>query len=152
MRKEEVLQALETAEDLHLQQMKKIVSAISGEHISNPTALGKMECECGQWFYANEALMKKILSPQLFQRLDDAHERWHTEYENIYDIFFRDNQKSGGILSRLIKRKVPLQAYDKAKYYYKELQLATDDLLLVSLSAKRRVQALPQTKFDSLKA
>jgi len=149
MTKLEMLKAMERAEALHLEQMQKIIAAISGERVDNPTALGKMECECGAWFYANEKVMKKILSPQLFARLDKAHEKWHQEYAYIYEMFFKE-EKKGGLLSKIIKRRVPKELYDKAKYYYKELQLVTDELLNASLSAKRRIMALPESKFEAL--
>jgi hypothetical protein len=149
MTKSDMLKAIEAAEATHLEQMKKITAAISGQKVENPTALGKMECECGVWFYSNERIMKQILSPQLFDRLDLAHENWHQEYAHLYAIFFKDSQK-GGFLSKIIKRKIPKELYDKAKYYYKELQLATDELLHVTVSAKRRVMALPDAKFSEL--
>jgi hypothetical protein len=151
MTKSDVLNLIESAEDVHLEQMQKIIAAISGETVENPTALGKMECECGVWFYANERMMKKILSPQLFERLDKAHERWHQEYVYIHELFFKEEKKKG-FLSKIIKRKVSKELYDKAKYYYEELQCATDDLLQASLSAKRRIQALPDAKFAELEA
>ncbi len=149
MTKSDMLKAIESAEAMHLKQMQKIIVAISGEKIENPTALGKMECECGVWFYSNEVMLKKILSVQLFDRLDKAHEKWHQEYVYLYDMFFKEEKKEG-FLSKIMKRKVPKEFYDKAKYYYKELQLATDELLNVSLSAKRRIMALPDAKFKEL--
>jgi hypothetical protein len=151
MTKLNFLQLMESAEKVHLEQMQKIIAAISGETVENPTALGKMECECGVWFYSNEQMMKKILSPQLFERLDKAHEKWHQEYVYIHELFFKEEKKKG-FLSKIIKRKVSKELLDKAKYYYKELQLATEDLLSASLSAKRRVQALPDAKFEELEA
>jgi len=150
MTKSDMLKAMETAEALHLEQMQKIIAAISGEKVENPTALGKMECACGIWFYSNEKMMKKVLSPQLFDRLDKAHEKWHQEYVYIHELFFKEEKKEG-FLSKIIKRKVSKEVYDKAKYYYKELQLATDELLNASLSAKRRIQALPDAKFDEIR-
>jgi len=151
MTKSDMLKAIESAEAVHLEQMQKIIAAISGEKVENPTALGKMECECGVWFYSNEEMMKKILSPQLFSRLDNAHEKWHKEYVYIHDMFFKEEKKEG-FLSKIIKKKLPREMYDKAKYYYKELQLATDELLSASLSAKRRIMALPDAKFEEIKA
>ncbi len=151
MTKSEMLKAIESAELVHLDQMQKIIAAISGEKVEDPTALGKMECECGIWFYSNEVMLKKILSVQLFERLDKAHEKWHQEYVYLYEMFFKEEKKET-LFSKIFKRKIPKEHYDKAKYYYEELQLATDELLNVSLSAKRRVMALPDTKFEELKA
>jgi hypothetical protein len=94
MNKSQILDAIENARKAHLEQMDKIRSVMNGIHIDNPTALSKMECDCGVWFYNNEDMMKNILGALLFDRLDKAHEDWHKEYLNIYNIFFKEEKKN----------------------------------------------------------
>jgi len=151
MTKQEMLDSIENAKKTHLEQMHKIRSVINGKKIENPTALSKRECECGIWFYSHEKVMKDILGAQLFERLDKNHEQWHVEYFNIYNIFFKKEQKKRGLLSKVLKRdKIDSLTIDKAKLYYSELERSTDELLKVSESASRRVAALKDAKFAAL--
>ncbi len=148
MTKLEMLDAIERAKKIHLEQMYKIKSVMQGENVDNPTALSKKECECGIWFYAHEKEMKDILGGQLFERLDRHHENWHQEYLNIYNIFFKEDKNPGLFSKMLGLDKIDSLTLDKAKLYFCELEDATDELLKASESAMRRVSALPDAKFD----
>lgn len=125
---------------------------MKGQEVQNPTALSKKECECGVWFYTNEKMMKDILGAQLFDRLDKHHENWHKNYLSIYEIFFKeDPKKKKGLISKIFgKGKIDSLTLDKAKLYFSELQNATDELLIASESAMRRVSALKESKFTHL--
>jgi glutamate synthase domain-containing protein 1 len=127
--------------------MYKIESLLNGKDVKNLPAIGKLECDCGIWFYANKDFMINILGAQLFEKLDSLHERWHIEYAKIYEIFF-NKEKKKGLLSKLlgINKIDPLQL-DKAKLYYVELTQTTEELLKVSDTAERRVSALNESKF-----
>lgn len=149
MEKEELINSIENAKIMHQEQMYKIESALKGKNIKNPTPLGKMNCECGVWFYTNAKLMQEILGMQLFERLDAYHEKWHNEYSKIYNLLF--NTKNDGLFSKLIgKHTVSDMDLDKVKLYYLELKVTTQELLKISDSAKRRVAAMPKSKFLSL--
>lgn len=150
MRKEEMLVAIESARETHKKQMDKIKALIQGKEVENPTALGKMECECGQWFYSNKDIMIKILGHQLFERLDKSHEKWHKDYSRVYDIYKNQEKKKTGFLSKLVGRKMSALEFDKLKLYYKELSQITDDMFHEADTAMRRVAALPESKFKSL--
>ena len=142
-----MLDAIENAKQIHVAQMDKIQSVIDGKKVDNPTALGKMDCECGVWFYSNEKRMKEILGAQLFDRLDQYHEKWHRDYVNIYDIYFKEEKKS--FFSKFLGTNQPDEMMrDKAKLYYSELKKDTAELLKASESATRRVAALSDTKFS----
>ena len=147
MTKTEMLDAIENAKHIHLEQMNKIKLEIAGKEVKNPTALGKMDCECGIWFYAHETEMKNVCGLQLFERLDKSHERWHMDYANIYNLFFKEEKK--GLFSKIIGfGKQNEMKLDKAKLYFSELQKDTEELLSVSDSAIRRVSALSESKFS----
>lgn len=151
MTKTEMLDAIEHAKKTHLEQMYKIKKVMKGQEIENPTALSKKECECGVWFYTNEKIMKDILGAQLFERLDKHHEEWHKNYLHIYEIFFKEDTKKKGLISKIFgKDKIDSLTMDKAKLYFSELQNATDELLNASESAMRRVSALKDSKFAQL--
>lgn len=149
MKKQEMLDSIENAKHVHLDQMYKIASLIKGKEVKNPTPIGKMNCACGTWFYSNTQLMQEILGMQLFERLDMYHERWHNEYSHIYNIFFK-NEKKGFFLKLLGTSGVSDMDLDKAKLYYTELQETTEELMKVSDSALRRVSAIGESKFSAL--
>ena len=146
MNKQQMLDAMDHAKKNHMSQMTKIESVIAGKEIANPTALGKMDCDCGIWFYSNKNMMKEILGAQLFEKLDLLHEKWHRDYVNIYNIYFKEENKS--FLSKLIGScKIDEMTKDKAKLYYSELKQDTDEILKVTEIAKRRVYAISDSKF-----
>jgi len=147
MTKSELVDAIENAKHVHQEQMDKIESEIAGEKIENPTALGKMDCECGIWFHSHTKLMQDILGLQLFERLDKSHEKWHMDYVNIYNLFFKEKKK--GVFTKILGFGKPNEmTLDRAKLYYQELQKDTDELLKISDSAIRRVLALSDSKFS----
>jgi hypothetical protein len=148
MTKAQMLDAIENAKKIHLQEMQKIRTVLDGKKIDNPTALAKTECACGMWFYTHESQMKEILGAQLFERLDKYHENWHKEYLNIYNIFFKEEKKKTGFFAKILKSdKIDTLLLDKAKLYFIDLQKSTDALLLVSEAVTRRISALNDTKF-----
>jgi hypothetical protein len=147
MKKDEMIEALESAKSLHMKQMNKIEAELSGKKVKEPTPLSKMECACGLWFYKNEALMLEYLGAQLFERLDRSHEQWHKTYTNIYDVFLKEERNRGLFSKMLASKQKDKMNLDKAKYYYSELQHDTEELFNVSDSALRRVSALSESKF-----
>ena len=148
MIKSEMLEAIENAKKTHLEQMHIIASALKGKKVDHPPALSKKECECGAWFYADEATMKNILGIQLFEKLDSHHEKWHQEYHHIYDLLFKEEKKTG-LLSKIFKSdKIDELSLDKAKAYYRELQSSTDELMKVADATYRRLMALKESKFE----
>jgi len=146
MTKLEMLEAIENAKQVHIAQMDKIKAVIAGKEIKRPTALGKMECECGIWFYSNAQQIKSVLGLQFFERLDRSHENWHRDYVSIYEIYFKEEKK--GFFAKILgANKVDDLQKDKAKLYFLELQKDTEELLSVSEAAKRRISALNDSKF-----
>ncbi len=146
MTKQQILDAIENTKHIHLEQMQKIESALNGKSIEKPTALGKMECECGEWLYANKQEMIAILGMQFFERLDKQHETWHLDYVSIYNLLFLEKKKGlfSKVLSSINKDSMKI---DKAKFYYVQLKKDTDELLNTADAAFRRVTALSNTKF-----
>lgn len=147
MNKEETIRALENAKKSHLAQMEKIKSALAGQVVENPTAVSKVECDYGQWFYGNKEQLIQVLGTQLYERIDKTHEEWHKEYRKIYDIFFKEKKK--GLFSKILGDNKPnTLEVDRAKLYYIELKETTKTLLNITDSAMRRVIALSDSKFQ----
>jgi len=147
MDKTQMLNELENAKKTHLAQMQKIKDVLNNKDVQNPTPIGKMDCECGEWFYTHREQLQHILGEQMFIKLDDIHERWHKEYGRIYDIFFKEEKKKGFFAKILGANKVDTMLIDKAKLYYVELEEITKELLKSSEVAIRRVSALQESKF-----
>ena len=148
MKKSEMIAAIENAKLTHQEQMHKIELVISGEEVENPTPVSKIECQCGEWFNGNREAIIEILGLQLYERLDKSHEKWHLDYVNIYNLFFKEEKKKG-LMKKLFSftdnREMKV---DKAKLYYIELKKDTEELLNITESALRRVSALSNTKFS----
>ncbi|WP_428738303.1 CZB domain-containing protein [Sulfurimonas sp.] len=147
MTRKEMLDAMAVARETHKRQMDKIKHIIKGELVEEPTALGKMECECGQWFYSNKDEMTKILGHQMFERLDKVHEKWHQDYSRVYEIYQAKQQRGSGIFAKVINKGKDNLEHDKLKLYYKELSELTDELMREADAAMRRITALPESKF-----
>ncbi len=148
MTKEQMINAIESTKKIHLDQMHTISVALKGSKIDSPPPLFKNECPCGLWFNQNAQQLKDILGAQLFEKLDLHHEQWHSEYKKIYDILFK-NMKKTGFLSKVLKKdKIDEMALDRAKAYYKELEMSTEAMLRVADAATRRILALSDSKFD----
>jgi len=149
MTKQEMLDAIENAKQIHLNQMDKLKAVIAGKEIKTVIPLAKTECECGLWFHSHESEIKSILGLQFFERLDKSHEQWHQDYASIYDIYFKNEQKKG-FFAKIMgsTNKVDGLLQDKAELYYVELQKDTEELLNVVEAAKRRILALGDAKFS----
>ena len=148
MNKSQMLLAIESAKKIHLEQMDKIQSALNEKEVEHPTPLNKMQCDCGVWFYENEAILKDILGAQLFERLEKHHDDWHREYEKIYAVLFQQDNAQGFFAKLLQSKTKDSLVLDKARVYFCDLQKKSEILLHVSESAIRRVAALSESKFE----
>jgi len=146
MNKNQTLEAIQNARKAHLSQMDKIVTAMDGNQVDNPTVLNKTQCEFGKWLYADENHLQEILGALFFNNLETIHAKWHMEYSRLFDIFFK-NQKKGLFSKFFRKSKVDPMELDKAKLYYTELSATTAELLKNLGSCERRVNAMNESKF-----
>ena len=146
MTKEQTLEAIKNARNAHELQMVKIEKLIEGREVENLTAVAKTKCEFGQWLYSDNNHVKEILGEQFYTNIDDKHSKWHTEYLKIFNIFFK-NQKKSFFSSLIGLHTVDSMEIDKAKLYYSELQVTTNDLLSALASSERRLAAMNESKF-----
>ncbi|SFV60599.1 Methyl-accepting chemotaxis protein [hydrothermal vent metagenome] len=142
-KKEECLKEIEEVKASHLQLMESIDLAISGIDTDYFEPLDKHECKFGKWFYNNE-LAKVILGLQAYERLEQIHAQWHQIYAKIFHLLF---PKKNGILKKLLKSKPQPQDIDRAKAYYDDLKELTNNLIHDLEIAKKRAQALNDSKF-----
>ena len=147
MTKEETLEAIEKARLAHIEQMRKINMMLRGREVKNPTSVAKTECQFGQWLYGDtKEFLTNILGLQFYEELDNAHEKWHTEYAKIYELVVP--KKKGGFFSKLLSsEEVDEMALDKAKAYNNDLEPNTENLLRMLEKSKRRINAMSESKF-----
>lgn len=146
MDKAKTLESIQNARKSHEAQMSKIKAAIDGDKVDNPTVVAKTKCAFGQWLYDDENHLRDILGSLFYDKMEVLHAKWHSEYFRIFEIFFKDEKKS--FLSKIFKtKKVSELELDKAKLYYTELEVTTQELLKALGSSERRIYALPESKF-----
>jgi len=88
MNKEKTLESIKNARKAHESQMDKIVLAIEGKTVNNPTAVSKTECAFGKWFYGDDNL-RNILGSLFYDNVDNLHAKWHNEYVSIFNLLFK---------------------------------------------------------------
>jgi hypothetical protein len=126
--------------------MSKIKAAIDGEKVDDPTVVAKTKCAFGEWLYDDENHLRDILGSLFYDKMEVLHAKWHSEYFRIFEIFFKDEKKS--FFSKILRSsKVSEMDLDKAKLYYSELEITTQELLKALGSSERRIYALPESRF-----
>ena len=146
MDKNETLEAIESARASHISQMEKIKALINGEKVDNPTAVAKTECQFGKWLYNKNYNLPVILGTLFYTNVEVQHGKWHGEYTRLFNIFFQD--KKQGLFAKLLGApKIDEMELDKAKLYYSELEVTTNELLKMLDTCERRVSAMGEAKF-----
>ncbi|MEA2091558.1 MAG: CZB domain-containing protein [Campylobacterota bacterium] len=146
MDKIKTLESIQNARKAHKAQMDKIKAAIDGESVNNPTAVAKTKCEFGIWLYDDENHLRDILGSLFYDNMEVLHAKWHSEYFRIFEILFKDKKK--GFFSKITgASKVSDMELDKAKLYYSELEVTTQELLKALGVSERRLEALQESKF-----
>lgn len=146
MTKEKTIEGIARAKQVHLMQMKKVKTLISGAEINNPTPVEKTECDFGKWLYDENNHIKELLGDLFYTNMEILHTRWHTEYKRVYEIFC--NQKKSGFFSNMFgSTKVTDMEIDKGKLYCSELEITTNELLKIMDVSQVRLHALPENKF-----
>jgi len=146
MKKEEIIHALENARETHLREMDKIKSLLRGKEVKDMTPMSKTKCVFGKWLLNDKEQIMSFLGAQFYEILDTVHGTWHMEYAKIHMILKQENKK--GFLSNIFgSHQVDVLELEKAKVYYKDLELITKEILRVLDASQRRVQALNKSKF-----
>ena len=126
--------------------MSKIASLFDGKELDNPTAVSKRKCEFGQWLYNDNNKLQRVLGTQFYENIETTHAKWHAEYMRIFEIFFKNKNKSF-FVKLISSNKITEMELDKAKLYHSELLETTSELLKILASSERRIMALSETKF-----
>ena len=150
MDKAQTLDLIDKIKTAHEQQMYKLELLLSGKEVEDITVLSKTECEFGKLLQKNEDLLRKIVGSLFYEQMDSTHAKWHEEYYKVFEIVKKYVGKTKkGFFSKLTNsKKLHGMELDKAKFYYSDLKLITNELLNTIDISKRRIAALAETKFE----
>jgi len=152
MDKFQTLDLIEDMKKSHLSVMHKIEMLIDGRDVDELVAVAKTECDFGKFLYTNEEHLKDILGALFYTKLETLHEKWHMEYQKIYNIFENyiksKNEKKGFFAKLSGGVKVSEMDIDRAKLYYSDLKLTASELIKTIEMCQRRVSALSEGKFE----
>ena len=152
MLKENVLEYVKRAKQTHASQVSKVDYLIRGIPLSSTLdPAGKRECFFGTWLYSEEKNLRVLIHSHHYDEIERLHSQWHDEFTTIYKIFYPENQ---GFLSKMIGKKhnASMQARDRAKAYFTDLQKTTELMLRKIEVIEKRIIALPESKFTELEA
>ena len=146
MNKSETLKSMLAAKKAHLDRMERVKERLNGETEEELTIVSKKECGFGSWFYYDRRL-KSLLGTQFYDNLEQLHSKWHVEYQKLYELCYESRNKKG-LVSKIVRKKTVSQmALDKAKLYYSELEITTDDFVRAIDASYRRLNALNESYF-----
>jgi len=146
MDKAKTLESIISARKFHEAQMSKIEDALEAKKVTSPPELAKTRCELGQWLYDDENHLRNILGSLFYDNIEVTHAKWHSEYSKIAEIIFNEQKK--GLFSKIIgNSKIDEMEMDRAKLYYSELKVTSQELLKVMASSERRIGALADSRF-----
>ena len=146
MSRYEVISAIDSAKSAHNQQMDNVRALLKEGNIERMTAVQKVNCRFALWLQGSDFDVKKVLGEQFYIRLDMDQDEWHRDYRELYELFSK-RQKQGFFSKMFIKDELTPIELKMAEFYHERLKTASNKLLNAVESAKRRVYAMPESKF-----
>ena len=146
MDKNQAIKLINEAKRAHVNQMHNVKLLFQEGNLEAMTAVRKSNCKFESWLNGSTFNVKKILGEQVYTRLDMNQDEWYRDYLEIYKIFF--NRPKQNFFSRLLGQNSinPIEM-EMAKFYHERLAVASHNLINTIESSKRRVLALPSSKF-----
>ncbi|MFK5937327.1 MAG: hypothetical protein QM497_02920 [Sulfurimonas sp.] len=146
MKKYEIINAIDSAKSAHEQQMDNAKALLKEGDLERMTAVEKSNCQFITWLHGSNFDVKKVLGEQFFIRLDMDQDEWHRDYRELYAVFSNKHQQS--FFSKIFKKDelTPIEV-KMAEFYHERLKTASNKLLNAIDSAKRRVYAMPESRF-----
>lgn len=150
MKREDTLEKIKHARQSHNYQLQKIKFLVEGIPLKeDPTPVSYRACGFGSWLYGDEAMLRKLIGAPTFEEIEQKHAMWHTAYQKIHQIYYGEAKK--GLFSKLTGKKLKVDSLqqDKAKAYFNDLQQLTYDLLQKLGAMQKRIEAMPESKFET---
>ena len=143
-KKSEFIDSLLEVKKYHQRQTRKIKLLMIDVQVEGIAPINKKESFVGQWFY-EQPLSREYLGSQLYEQLEMLHTQWHMHYAKIYQIFF----KKSGFFKKLSQQKPSEFELDKAKAYYGDLEIVSEEFLSTISTCEKRLHALSESKFSA---
>ncbi len=130
MKKNEIVQKIRMARLAHVQWVQKAKSLVNGVEIKEEDIpLTSDSCTFGKWFYGDGQILLAIFNEKAVKDIEDLHNQLHTEYMNIFKIYFDISELN--FFQKLLMTKKRLTSKDKEKafYYLRSLEKISDKLI-----------------------
>lgn len=153
MNKEHILEHLRAAKSAHIKWVQKAKLLINGIDVKEDSIpVDSTECKFGQWFYSEGQILNALSNNpvECMVKIERLHFNLHDVYMNIFNIYF--NKPKGGFFSKLFGKKTVIKDYeaDKAKQYYANLEIISQELLEEINRLERRLIAVPEERIKQL--
>lgn len=154
MKKEEILNQIKLAKNLHLDWVYKAKSLIEEKSVQDFAPVSPNECLFGQWFYTQGQKLSGLSNNPLecMTNMAQLHKNLHDAYFNVFKIYAPDQSKKP-LLSKLFGEKKRIIAEEDKSYAKSELQRleSLSKELLEELSRlERRIVAVSDEKLEAL--
>lgn len=154
MKKEEILNQIKLAKNLHLDWVYKAKSLIEEKSVQDFAPVSPNECLFGQWFYTQGQKLSGLSNNPLecMTNMAQLHKNLHDAYFNVFKIYAPDQSKKP-LLSKLFGEKKRIIADEDKSYAKSELQRleSLSKELLEELSRlERRIVAVSDEKLEAL--
>jgi hypothetical protein len=151
MKKNQIIEAMDNAKSAHQQQMDNAKALLKWGDLDKMTAIKKSNCRFSAWLNGANFDVKKVLGEQFYIRVDMEQDEWHRDYIELYQIF--SQRQKQGFIAKIFKNDdlSPIEL-KMAQFYNERLKTASSKLLNAIESAKRRVYAMPESRFNDLES
>jgi Chemoreceptor zinc-binding domain len=155
MTKEEVLKHLKTAKNVHTDWVHKAKSLMNGAGSREDLVpVTSHECDFGKWFYYDGQRLSALSNNPLtcMKNIDQLHEKFHTAYRNVFEVYFPEEKKTG-LISKLFGEKHKTLSPEEMEFVdaeFRELASVSQEMLDELNRLERRLEAVSDEKIESL--
>lgn len=147
MKRYQIIEAIDEAKMAHEKQMQNTKALMKWGDLERMTAVKKANCRFSSWLSGSSFDVTKVLGEQFYTRLDMEQEKWHRDYIELYKIFLQ-KEKKGFLVKIFTGGNLGPIELKMAEFYHERLKLASNKLMAAIESAKRRVYAMPESRFN----
>ena len=149
MEKERVIQAIESAIRSHEDRLKASRLMVFGMQFDEEEGGGsETSCEFGSWLYGHYEWLSGFFGARQISEIEKLHKLWHEENRKIHAIYA--SKKGKGFLGKLLgSGKVTEGDMDKAKAYYAELKIISEQLLHRMQVLLTRAKSFPASDYEA---
>lgn len=139
-----LLERLREAKQGHINWMHNIKLMVYGYEVNKQSIpLNTVQSKFGQWIYGEAQKIKSIhtIKREYILEVEASHLKTYTLYFHIHRIC--SDTKSNRNISTLLSLKPAQQEHEMAKQYYKELEVASKELMYHTLRLEKYLLSFP---------